>query len=97
MLGFELSVKADTDLENIFSYGVDNFGVEQALTFYNSLNDCFNRICMNPEHFQSVDYIKTGYRRAVFNTYSIFFIERDGYIEISRVMRKDDLKLAFDT
>lgn len=52
---------------------------------------------MNPEHFQSVDYIKTGYGRAVFNTYSIFFIERDGYIEISRVMRKDDIKLAFDT
>ena len=96
-LRFELSVEADSDLEDIFSYGVENFGVEPALTFYNSLNDLFNRICKNPEHFQPVDYIKTGYRRAVFNTYSIFFIERDGYIEISRVLRKDDLKLAFDT
>lgn len=96
MLIFELSSEADKDLESIFSYGVELFGVESALTFYNALNDFFNRICKNPAHFQPVDYIKTGYKRAVFNTYSIFFIERDGYIEISRVLRKDDLRLAFD-
>lgn len=28
MLRFEVSLAADKDLENIFNYGVDNFGVE---------------------------------------------------------------------
>ncbi|MEQ3660105.1 MAG: type II toxin-antitoxin system RelE/ParE family toxin [Glaciecola sp.] len=76
MLTFELSLEADKDLENIFGYGIEHFGLESALIFYDALNDVFNRICNNPEHFQPVDDIKTGYRRAVFNTYSIFFIER---------------------
>lgn len=39
MLRYKLSSKADEDLENIFGYGVDNFGVEQAIVFYNALNE----------------------------------------------------------
>ena len=42
MLRFELSAEADNDLENIFSYRADNFGLEPALVFYNSLNDFFD-------------------------------------------------------
>jgi toxin ParE1/3/4 len=94
MQRFELSIDADKDLENIFSYGIDNFGVEQAITFYYSLSEVFHSICVNPEHYQAVDHIKKGYRRAVFKTYSIFFVERDEYIEIARVLRKDELTLA---
>jgi toxin ParE1/3/4 len=97
MQRFELSIDADKDLVNIFSYGIDNFGVEKALTFYHSITEVFYTICNNPEHYQTVSHIKKGYRRAVFNTYSIFFVERDEYIEIARVLRKDDIAMAFDS
>ena len=94
MQRFELSNDADQDLENIFSFGIDNFGVEQAIAFYYSFSEIFNSICANPEHYQVVDHIKKGYRRAVYKTYSVFFIERNEYIEITRVLRKDDITLA---
>jgi len=94
MQRFELTRDADKDLENIYHYGIDNFGIEQAITFYYSLNEAFDSICSNPQHYPSVDDVKNGYRRAVFKTYSIFFVERDDYIEISRVLRKDDITLA---
>lgn len=55
----------------------------------------FDKIATNPNHFQSVEDIRRSYRRAVFKTYSIYFIERPDFIEISRVIRKDDLRLIF--
>lgn len=93
MLTYSLTNEADNDLVNIFSYGIDHFGVEVALQFYNDLNSTFDKIATAPEHYQRYDELLPSYRRAVFKSYSIFFIVRDDFVEISRILRKEDIAI----
>jgi toxin ParE1/3/4 len=92
---YKLTQKADEDLVDIFNYGIDHFGVDNALAFYHELSSMFDRIANSPNQFQAVGEIRQFYRRAVFKTYSIYFIEKHDFVEISRVVRKDDLRLIF--
>ena len=50
MQSFKLTLSAENDLEKIYNYGIENFGAEQAITFYYSLNEVFENICSNPQH-----------------------------------------------
>ena len=93
MQTYRLTNKADNDLVNIFNYGIDHFGVEVALQFYHDLNSIFDKIAAFPEHYQRYDELLPSYRRAVFKSYSIFFIVRDEFVEISRILRKEDIAL----
>ncbi len=93
MANYKLTQKADDDLVDIFNYGIEHFGVDTALAFYHELSSMFEKISSSPNHFQAVEEIRPSYRRAVFKTYSIYFIERHDFIEISRVVRKGDLRL----
>lgn len=91
MQTYSLTKEADNDLVNIFNYGIEHFGVEVALQFYHDLNSTFDAIAATPEHYPKCDEILPSYRRAVFKSYSIYFIVRDEFIEISRVLRKEHL------
>ena len=55
----------------------------------------FDRIANSPNQFQGVREIRQFYRSAVFTAYSIYFIEKHDFVEISRVVRKDDVRLIF--
>ena len=93
MQTYSLTNQADNDLVNIFNYGIEHFGVELALQFYHDLNTAFDKIAAAPEHYQRCDELLPSYRRAVFRSYSIFFIVRDEFVEISRVLRKEDMAI----
>ena len=95
MQSYKLTQKADFDLEDIFNYGIDHFGVDVAITFYQGLSDTFEKITRNPQHYPTIDEILPEYRRAVFKSYSIFFVQRQNYIEITRVLRKELIDASF--
>ena len=85
---YKLTQEADFDLENIFNYGVDNFGVNAAVLFYQGISETFEKIAGSPDRYPKID-ILPEYRRAVFQTYSIFFVQRQDYIEVVRILRKE--------
>ena len=89
MQSYKLTQQADADLEDIFNYGIDHFGTALAITFYQGLSDTFDKITHNPLHYPAVVEILPEYRRAIFKSYSIFFVQRKNYIEITRVLRKE--------
>lgn len=91
MQTYSLTKEADNDLVNIFNYGIEHFGVDVALQFYHDLNSTFDAIAATPEHYQKCDDILPAYRRAVFKSYSIYFIVRDDFVVISRILRKEHL------
>jgi toxin ParE1/3/4 len=92
VLSYKLTKKADEDLVHILDYGIDNFGIEKAVLFYHDLSSYLNLICNNPQQYPYIGAILPNYRRAVFKSYSIFFIVRDEFVEISRVLRKELLQ-----
>ena len=91
MAKYRLSNEAKKDLIRIHHYGVEKFGVSQADKYFDSFFECFDIIVQRPFSFESVDYIKTGYRRCVCGADSIFYKINNGIIEIMAIIRRQDL------
>ncbi len=91
MASYRLSEVAKNDLIRIHHYGVKKFGMVQADKYFNSFFDCFDSITQRPFSFESVDYIKKGYRRCVCESDTVYY-KINGYIvEIMAIVGKQDL------
>ena len=92
---YKLAKRADEDLDEIFYYGIVHFGIEQAVKFQEGINFRFQEIANHPYQYQAVDEIRTGFRRSVYNSHSVFYrIEEQG-ITIVRILKHQDLAKAF--
>jgi len=91
MSNYRLSKTAEMDLIQIYRYGVNQFGMAQADNYYNSLYDYFDIISQRPFSFESVDYIKLGYRRCVFGVHSIYFKINSNTVEVMAIVGRQDL------
>jgi len=91
MSKYRLSNEAKKDLIRIHHYGVEKFGVIQADKYFDSFFEYFDIIVQRPFSFESVDYIKTGYRRCVCGSDSIFYKLNNGVVEIMAIIGRQDL------
>jgi toxin ParE1/3/4 len=92
MAKYRLSNEAKKDLIRIHRYGVERFGTTQADLYFNSFFDCFEIIAKQPFSFESVDYIKKGYRRCVCGSDSIFYKINHDIVEIMAIIGRQNLK-----
>jgi toxin ParE1/3/4 len=79
---YKLSNVAKEDLIRIHQFGVKRFGLTQADKYFDTFFDYFEIIAERPFAFESVDYIKTGYRRCVCGSDTIYFKVTDDIVEI---------------
>lgn len=91
MASYRLSNEAKEDLIRIHQYGVLKFGMNQADKYFYALFDCFNNITQRPFSFESVDYIKKGYRRCVCGSDSIYYKINDDIVDIMAIVGRQDL------
>ncbi len=91
MAKYKLSNAAKEDLIRIHHYGVKQFGVVQADKYFDSFFECFNIIAQQPFSFESVDFIKKGYRRCVCGSDSIYYKVNNNNIEIMAIIGRQDL------
>ena len=91
MAKYRLSNEAKEDLIRIHHYGVEKFGETQADKYFDTFFEYFDIIAQRPFSFESVDYIKTGYRRCVCGTDSIFYRINNGVVEIMAIIGSQDL------
>jgi toxin ParE1/3/4 len=91
MASYRLSNEAKEDLIRIHQYGIRKFGVAQADKYLDSFFEYFNIIANRPHSFESVDYLKKGYRRCVCGTDSIFFKINKDVVEIMAIVGRQDL------
>jgi len=92
MADYKLSHLAKEDLIRIHRYGFEKFGMTQADKYFDSFFEKFDVIAGNPFSFESVDYIKTGYRRCVCESDSIYYKINNNIVEIMTIIGKQDLK-----
>ncbi len=95
MTKYRLSNVAKEDLIRIHQYGVKQFGLTQADKYFNTFFEYFNIIAQRPFSFESVDYIRTGYRRCVCGSDSIYFKVNNDIVEIMAIVGRQDLKNVF--
>lgn len=95
MADYKLSNQAKEDLIRIHQFGVLKFGATQADKYFNAFFDHFDLIAERPLMFESVDYIKPGYRRCVCGVDSIFYRLNGSTVEIMTILGRQDIDLIF--
>ncbi|RTE51887.1 type II toxin-antitoxin system RelE/ParE family toxin [Arenibacter aquaticus] len=92
MANYKLSNEAKDDLIRIHHYGIKKFGMSQADKYFESFFGYFDMIALQPFSFESVDYIKKGYRRCVCGSDSIYFRITDEMVEIMAIVGSQNLE-----
>jgi toxin ParE1/3/4 len=94
MADYRLSNEAKNDLIRIHQYGVKKFGDRLADNYYNTFFEHFEMIAARPFSYESVDYIKQGYRRCVCGADSIYFRVNEKVVEIMAIIGRQDISGA---
>ncbi len=92
MANYKLSQIAKEDLIRIHQYGIRKFGAIQADKYFNSFFIHFENISERPYSFESLDFIKYGYRRCVCGSDSIYFRINNNTVEVMTIIGSQDLK-----
>ena len=92
MSEYRLSNVAKEDLIRVHQFGVKKFGITQADKYFYSFFDYFEIIAQRPFSFESVEYIKEGYRRCPCGSGTIYFRINDYVVEIMAIIGMQDLK-----
>ena len=94
MASYRLSGRADEDLSRLYEYGIIHYGLERADRYYNGLIERFEELAENPQFWQAVDHIRSGYRRSVYGRHSIYYrIDPDGIVIVRILGRQDPQQL----
>lgn len=91
MTKYKLSNDAKDDLIRIHHFGVKRFGRIQADKYFNSFFEYFDIIAERPFSFESVDFIKVGYRRCPCGSDTIYYRLKNDIVEIMSIIGSQDL------
>ncbi len=83
---YELSLEADSDLEDIFDYTHKEFGFDQAVKYLTDLEDLFFKLAMQPEIGRKRPEIKIGLLSFPQESHIIFYRILSNKIRIVRVL-----------
>jgi toxin ParE1/3/4 len=92
MAEYRLSNAAKEDLIRIHHFGVRKFGSAQADKYFDAFFDYFELIAAMPFAFESVDYIKEGYRRCPCGYDTIYYRVNDNMVDIMAIVGMQDLE-----
>jgi len=95
MAKYKLSNAAKEDLIRMHHYGVKKFGIVLADKYFDSFFEYFEIIAQRPLSFESVDFIKKGYRRCVCGSDSIYYKINNDFVEIMTIIGRQDLNNIF--
>ncbi|MFZ5834865.1 MAG: type II toxin-antitoxin system RelE/ParE family toxin [Pseudomonadota bacterium] len=87
---YHLSEAADADLERLYEWGIDRYGVKTADQYYDALIARLGQIADVPQIWQGVDHIRAGYRRSVYGAHSIYYrVETKGVLIVRIIGREN--------
>lgn len=92
MTDYRLSNSAKEDLIRIHHFGVEKFGINQADKYFETFFEYFEIIAQRPFSFESVDYIKEGYRRCPCGSDTIYYRINENMVEIMAIIGMQDYK-----
>lgn len=94
MSDYQLSIAAENDLENILTFGLDAFGEDAALDYYDKLVSQFINIAEHPQRFPSRHEIRENYRLCSYRSHDIYFQVRKEDVLIVRILNRQSIELA---
>lgn len=90
MYSYKLSTEAEGDIIRIFEYGIHQFGVAQAVRYYEMLFECFSKIASNPYMFPKVVNYKNADRFCVCGQDTIYYNIGEKQIDIITIVGRQN-------
>lgn len=87
-MSYKLSNKAEHDLRRIYQYTRLNFGDQQAAAYLIGLEETLEQVANTPAMAQKVDDIRPNYRRYLYQDHAIYFLEKESFIYVIRVLHQ---------
>jgi toxin ParE1/3/4 len=85
-LFYELSIEADKDIDAIFDYTLEEFGMDQAVAYLSGLDDSFTQLLDNPELGSKRSEIRKGLRSIITESHIVFYRVLKDRIRIIRIL-----------
>ena len=88
-----LDIGGIASINNFYSPDANTYkgSILQADKYFNTFFEYFDIIAQRPFSFESVDYIKPGYKRCVCGSDSIYFKVSKNIVEIMAIVGRQDL------
>jgi toxin ParE1/3/4 len=83
---YRLTPAAIEDLDNIWLYTFEEWGVQQAHRYTDDITAAFSRLAMDPKIGAPCDYVREGYRRCLVGQHAIYFQVTEYGIAVIRVL-----------
>lgn len=94
MHNYELTKAAEQDLEAILEFGIENFGVNAAIDYYDQLVTKFDELAATPKRFPSREEIRDGYRLCSCRSHDIYFSGAKEVVLIIRILNRQNIDSA---
>jgi toxin ParE1/3/4 len=86
MAAYQLTNKAESEIERIYEYSILNFGLRVAQDYVSGLHHCFELLADNPSWGNDYGFIKAGLRRYEYRSHSIYYQVAEDGILVVRVL-----------
>ncbi len=83
---YELSSLADKDLEDVFDYTLEEFGLDQAISYLQSIEKVLQQLIVNPDLGRERPDIRTGLRSFPKGSHVIFYRIQTDVLKVVRVL-----------
>ena len=95
MATYRLSHRADDDIDAIFTFGSERFGIDQATEYLLGLHDHFELLADNPDVWPHITLQKQSFQRSVYRSHTIYHQNNSDNLLIIRVLGQQDINKAF--
>ena len=93
----ELTAAAGRDIEQIFEFGIERFGLRQARLFQSVLRDRIDTIGHHPLRYPLTEKYGVGIRRSVLRPCAIYYrVIGSEHIRIMRILSRQNPSSAFE-
>jgi toxin ParE1/3/4 len=86
MANYQLTRKAEIEIERIYEYSILNFGLRVAQNYLSGLQDCLELLADHPSWGNDYSFIKPGLLRYEYRSHSLYYQETEEGILIVRVL-----------
>jgi len=86
MAEYELSVKAEQDLAEIYVFSYQKFGELKADTYLIGMEECLSNLAGNPLLGRNIEHIRKGYFRYEYISHSVFYKPTKKGILVIRIL-----------
>ena len=94
MPNYQITKAAEKDLEAILEFGIEQFGIDPAIEYYDQLVAKFNDISISPKQFPSREEIREGCRVCSHRSHDIYFFDSAAVVLIVRILNRQNIESA---